>query len=418
MHTFGKIMAVLGAGLGITGVWVLALAFTFGLPSLPLLFGVAVVYGWMWFAFQHYRYGRQQEFLHVLTVATEAEVPLSSALWAYLSDRPHGNLRELWVALLLLFVAPGYYWIWHRRHSYDSKVERIANRLEAGVPLRVALESVPGVASRETLLAVVIGEPTGRLAFCLRTIRSPARMELGTLWLEITPRIAYPLLLVVMISGVLSFWTSYVGPKFQRIFADFDMPLPTPTQTLLNGGTMIADSSWLVALVCLAALAAFVALLFSASVRWYFPIVGPSYRATVRSRMLQMLSFLMAVERPVPQALGVLADSEYFIPAARRRLNKARRQVEQGATLADGLQRGGMLPSAMVPLVKAAERAGHLPWALAELAEHLAQRTLRRVRRVSLAVFPIPILALGLLVGYVVFAIFMPLLALVGNLSR
>jgi type II secretory pathway component PulF len=134
--------------------------------------------------------------------------------------------------------------------------------------------------------------------------------------------------------------------------------------------------------------------------------------------MLQMLSFLMAVERPVPQALGVLADSEYFVPAARRRLNKARRQVEQGATLADGLQRGGMLPSAMVPLVKAAERAGHLPWALAELAEHLAQRTLRRVRRVSLAVFPIPILALGLLVGYVVFAIFMPLLALVGNLSR
>jgi type II secretory pathway component PulF len=159
-------------------------------------------------------------------------------------------------------------------------------------------------------------------------------------------------------------------------------------------------------------------LLLSASVRWYFPVVALAYRASVRSRMLQMLSFLTAVQRPIPQALGLLADSEYFIPAARRRLGKARRQVEQGATLADGLRRGGMLSPAMVPLVKAAERAGHLPWALAELAEHLAQRTLRRVRRVSLALFPLPIVALGMLVGYVVFAIFVPFLTLIGNLSR
>src|SRR5438552_15625428 len=107
MRTFGRIMAVVGTALGLTGAWVLVLAFGFGLFSLPLLLAVALIYGWMWFAFQHYRYGRQQEFLHVLTVATEAEMPLSSALWAYLSDRPHGNLRELWNALLLLFVAPG-----------------------------------------------------------------------------------------------------------------------------------------------------------------------------------------------------------------------------------------------------------------------------------------------------------------------
>jgi len=138
----------------------------------------------------------------------------------------------------------------------------------------------------------------------------------------------------------------------------------------------------------------------------------------MQSHMLQMLSFLLAVERPAPQALGLLADSEYFIPAARRRLNKARRRVEQGDALADSLRGGRILSSAMVPLVKAAERAGHLPWALAELAEHIAQRTLRRVRRTSLLIFPIPMLALGLMVGYVIYGIFVPFLTLLGDLSR
>ena len=43
----------------------------------------------------------------------------------YLSDRPQGQMRELWVALLLFFVAPGYYWFWHRRHCFDSKVAQL-----------------------------------------------------------------------------------------------------------------------------------------------------------------------------------------------------------------------------------------------------------------------------------------------------
>ena len=85
-----------------------------------------LVYGWMLFAFLQYRRGRQDELLHVLSTAVEAEAPLAAALWTYLEDRPRGWLREFWVATLLFFVLPGYYWIWHRRHSYDQKVARVA----------------------------------------------------------------------------------------------------------------------------------------------------------------------------------------------------------------------------------------------------------------------------------------------------
>src|SRR5205814_494015 len=124
------------------------------------------------------------------------------------------------------------------------------------------------------------------------------------------------------------------------------------------------------------------------------------------SRMLQAISFLIKVDTPAPQALEQIAETGYFIWPARRRLRNARRRVEQGESLADSLRRGRIVSTAMLPLVKAAERAGNLPWTLAELAENLAQRTLRRARRLSLIAFPVPIVALGLLVGFIMFAIF------------
>ena len=76
------------------------------------------------------------------------------------------------------------------------------------------------------------------------------------------------------------------------------------------------------------------------------------------------------------------------------------------------------MSAATVPLLKAAERAGNLPWTLAELAENLARRTLVRARRLSLAAFPVPIIALGLVVGFILFAVFVPAITLMQELGR
>src|SRR6266852_2729664 len=114
---------------------------------LTLLLVEGLVYGWMLLAYLRYRQGRQDEVLHVLSTAVESDAPLAPALWAYLDDRPHGWLREFWVATLLFFVVPGYYWIWHRRHSYDQKIASVAHQLEHGVSLPDALKRTPGAAS-------------------------------------------------------------------------------------------------------------------------------------------------------------------------------------------------------------------------------------------------------------------------------
>jgi type IV pilus assembly protein PilC len=138
----------------------------------------------------------------------------------------------------------------------------------------------------------------------------------------------------------------------------------------------------------------------------------------VRSRVLKMLAVLLEVGRPVPQALDLLAGSGSFSLTARRRLAAACRAVKEGEPLADSLRRAGLLQPSMVPLVQAAERMRNVPWVLSELGESLANRAARLLRRISLVFLPASVLAVGLLVGFIVLGMFMPLIAIITRLSE
>ncbi|HEV3203003.1 MAG TPA: type II secretion system F family protein [Gemmataceae bacterium] len=385
------------------------------LGALPLFLLIFLAYGWVLFAFFHYRFGRQDEFLHLLTTAVEADAPLAPALRAYLEDRPLGPLREAWVGLLLFFVLPGYYWIWYKRNNYDAKVARVAGFLEQGYSLSTALEASPGVVPRQTFLAAAVGESTGRLASCLRNSRSPG---FGPLWLEIFPRMFYPLLLLFFINGILYFWMVYLNPRMVRICQEFDMELPDVTKHVIALGDWLTDNGELMFLGFLALGAVVGLLLVSSTFRWYCPIFGRFYRRNAQSRFLKMLAPLLETGQPVPQALDLLLQSGYFSRAVQRRLETIRFRVKQGEPLAESLRRGKLLLPAMVPLVKAAEQVRNLPWALIELGDTLSQSLIRRLRRISVVLALLILIVIGGLVGIMALGMFLPLIELITRLSE
>src|SRR5262249_4525607 len=157
------------------------------------------------------------------------------------------------------------------------------------------------------------------------------------------------------------------------ILRDFNMDVPPETERMMVLGNLTLHFSWalVLAVPCLGGL--LILLLANPSFRWYFPVVGRLYRRHVTSRILQALAFLLQVGQPAPEALGVLAESGGFVGGARRRLEDVRRRLERGEALPDSLHAGRVLPRPMVPLLRTAERVGNLPWALAELADVLAQ---------------------------------------------
>ncbi len=375
------------------------------------LFGtvsVGSIITWIVFGVFHYRAVRQDEVLQVLTTAIESQLPLHQALMVYVKDRPHGVGREIWLTLLL----PGYYWIWHRKHAFDRRVEQLAKLLAMGVPLFQALRDVPAVASRETVMAAVIGQKTGQMVVCLR---HASRRRFATLWIELVPRLLYPLVVFGFVSFALVFLTIFILPKFQKIFKDFNLVLPRATRALFDYRDLLLPLVW----SCLGLVGCILGIiLFSTTIRWNFPLLRWPYRRLMQSRLLHMLGVLLDSGRPLPQALELLMVSGYFPPVVVDKLRNARLMLERGEPLGPTLASNQLLPPSMAPLIQAAERNKHLPTALKELGEHLGNRAIQLVRHLVMVLSPVGILMVAVLVALVVIGMFLPLIKLLEALTK
>lgn len=408
------LFGIMGALLLLVGV-IIALVQMKMAAAVPMLLIVFLLYGWLLYAFFKYRQSRQEEFLHFLAVTVETQAPLAPALDAYVRDRPQGPLREFFVMGMLLIAMPGYYWIWHQRHSFDHKISQLAELLRAGYELPEALRAVPGLVSREAILLTELGETTDQLSRCLH---HSMHQRYAAIWLEMVPRLIYPLALLFFMNGILGFWMVFIRPKMQRIFQEFDSTLPVLTQQMFDFWDAVSDHGWVIAVLFKAGLVLVSVLVVSSTARWYCPVIGRLYRRHVQGQVLRLLGLLLEAGKTVPEALNLLAEAGYFAGVVRKRLRGVQQRIEQGEPLAASLRNRGLLPAAVAPVIQAAEGIRNLPWALLEIGDHLANRTVRALQRFSLLLSPISVLAIGTMVGLSVIAMFLPLVELLTRMTE
>jgi type II secretory pathway component PulF len=272
---------------------------------------------------------------------------------------------------------------------------------------------LPALATSETILASAIGESTGQLARCLR---GAAQRRTTALWIDFVPQLIYPFAMLLAISTILSFIGYFIIPKFKKIFLDFGVDLPYETRALLFQTDMVVQHWYIVLLGVQGILMAVVILAFSSTARWFFPGLGAVYRRAVRSRVLRVMGLLLESGKPLPESFAVLLQ----LPlghAVLTRLDDARSMINEGSPLGESLLAVGLLPARMLPLLRTAERAGNLPWALMEMADSLYQHTMRLIKSIMQVVFPVIVVALGVLVGLVVVSLFIPVVKLITELS-
>jgi type II secretory pathway component PulF len=127
---------------------------------------------------------------------------------------------------------------------------------------------------------------------------------------------------------------------------------------------------------------------------------------------------LLKAERNVPDSLDFIVESGVFPQIVLRRIAEAREDVVEGQPLDEALTNAELLPPSMGPLIRSAQTSNTLAWALEELGDHLGGRAVRLVRRISLIVSPLIILALGALVAFIALGMFMPLVQLIERLAE
>ncbi|NOY12347.1 MAG: type II secretion system F family protein [Deltaproteobacteria bacterium] len=270
--------------------------------------------------------------------------------------------------------------------------------------------------------SVKAGEKTGDLPETLaRFMLYQKRVE--AIRAKVRSASFYPLLLTAAAFLVVMFLMIYVVPTFTQVYADANVELPLLTQLLIGFSQLLKDFWYLLLLVVVGLLTAIKLLLRSSRGRFRI------------DKFLLRLPFFGALKIDYAltgfcRTLGTtLASGTPLVPAmkmSRGTLNNLRlekemvqgiRRVEEGTSLSDSLARTGFFPSLALRMIGVGETSGALTEMLGDIADHYESEVERRLTRLTTMIEPLLMMTMGLLIAFIIIAMYIPIFQLAGTIS-
>ncbi|HPA06614.1 MAG TPA: type II secretion system F family protein [Candidatus Hydrogenedentes bacterium] len=335
-----------------------------------------------------------------LTAITRGNLPLVESLRALAVDVDSPRLRPVFAAL--------------------------QRDLEGGATLEEALVGLERQLPPTYVSAIRAGERTGNLPGVLAMLgEESARMV--TLKNDLRAALAYPILVVIAAALVLGFLLRYVVPEFASIFEDFGASLPWVTRFMLDASECV-QRNWI---FLLSGLGIAVALLFvwwrgfghgrarsvfMDRVRLLCGPFGRMYYAVSLSRFLRNLAMLEASEVPLVEGLGLSAAASGNAVLVRA-VAHATSAVSQGEPLSKAFEDAGFFDHTLCWLLATAEERGDVIETLRHLANMYARNAERLGSALTTAVTPALLVFLGITVGGIVVAMYLPIFSLADEMS-
>jgi general secretion pathway protein F len=296
-------------------------------------------------------------------------------------------------------------------------LNRVRDRLAEGSTLAKALGGEPHVFSESYISMVAAGEASGALEIVLEKLAG-FQEDQEAVRSKIVTSLAYPILMLVVGSGVMLFLLAFVVPKIITVFQEGKATLPLITIVLIKVSTLLQKGWWLLVLAGCGALLGYDRLRRRESVRQWqdrwllrLPLVGPLMQRLILSRFAKVLGLLLASGVPVTRAMEITGDvvvnREY-----RGCLAQVREELIQGGTLAAGLGKNPLFPPLLVHMVAVGEKGGELEQMLAKAGGAFEKEFDTAVTRSMALLEPLLVLGMGICVGFVVIAVLLPIFQL------
>jgi len=303
-------------------------------------------------------------------------------------------------------------------------VRAVGDDVEGGATLSEAMARYPKCFNKLYTNMVAAGEAGGvldlilnRLAEFLEKAQKLKRKIIGAM--------IYPICVLVIAFSIVMGIMIIVVPKFRDIFADLDTELPWVTQSLMNLSTWITrDYGWLyiigtpVAIIALLRLARISEsgryMLDSVNVK--IPAVGALISKTSIARFTRTLGTLVAAGVPILEALNITretAGNEVY----RRALGNVHDSIRKGETFAEPLRKARICDSLVVNMIDVGEETGDLDKMLTKIADNYDDEVDTVVASLVSLMEPLLVVFLGGVCGFIVIALFMPMVSLIENLA-
>ena len=331
---------------------------------------------------------------------------------------------------------------------------QLANLLNSGMPLTVALNSMSHLATKgipadvsrglkqevtegrslsdamarqpvvftELYINMVrAGETSGKLVEVLRRMATSLQ-QFSDVQAKFKSAMIYPALVIGVALMLVVLFMTAVMPKFVEIFKGFDIELPLPTKFLIGCSHMFTTYWWLLILLIIALAVLFHRFKTSKlgkrkmdGWRLNAPVFGNVVKVNLFGQFTRTLGTLLHNGVPVLMALKI---TEQVIPNVfmKEAIAKTREAVTDGKTLAQPLAASKMFPQLMVDLVRIGEETGDVPGALNNLADTYEKEQEIALRVMSDLIGPALIIVMAVAVGFLMMSLFLPMFRLISSI--
>jgi type II secretory pathway component PulF len=311
-----------------------------------------------------------------------------------------------------------------RSGAMAASVNQVAADLESGRSLPEAFakhaSQFPPLYSEMLGAGIRTGNLPGMLLSLGRHLDLVKRLR-GMIWRSAS----YPIMVMVSLMGVISFLGIFVLPQFNNIFREFKVELPAITQFALNLSEFLV-SYWPILLGIIILLFVGLPLLLrlqppliqqkiKETLLFPIPIIGPAMRRNLLARWCDALKLGVEAGMDLPaaitmagQAIGsprLIADGAILVQA-----------INAGQPLAESAHTR-LIPPTVTTVIALAADKNDLPSGLNTLGEMFQQQAEMQIAMIPTVLTPVLIMLIAVVIGFVVIAMFAPMIALISSVS-
>jgi type IV pilus assembly protein PilC len=305
--------------------------------------------------------------------------------------------------------------------TFKKMLKSIKEQVESGATLADSLKKYPNQFDDLFVNMVSAGEAGGILDTILR--RLSAYMEKAAkLKGQVKGAMTYPIVTLIIAVAVVAIILVFVIPVFEEMFADMGGALPTPTLIVVGMSEFVKSKiHWIIIGV----------ILFIFAFRKYYktekgrkvvdatllklPVFGILLRKVAVAKFTRTMGTMLSSGVAILEALDIVAKTSgnKTIEGA---IYTVRSGIAEGRTMADPLAESGVFPAMVCQMISVGESTGALDAMLQKIADFYEEEVDQAVENLTALIEPFMLVFLGVVIGGLVIAMYLPVFKMAGNL--
>ncbi|OIO35732.1 MAG: hypothetical protein AUJ74_05090 [Candidatus Omnitrophica bacterium CG1_02_44_16] len=296
----------------------------------------------------------------------------------------------------------------------SSVTLKIKEDIEGGSSLHESLERHPKIFSNLYINMVKAGETSGLLDEILDRLASYLEKS-SALQRKVKSSLVYPAVVISMAFLITLVLLIKVVPTFKGIFDSLGGTLPVPTQILIGISDALRRFFLFFVIIFTVLVFLFKKYINTPKGRFQFdhnllraPIFGPLFRKVVVAKFSRTLATLVKSGVPILNALEIVGKTAGNM-VVEKAVTDARASIREGEPISEPLSRSGAFPPMVVRMISVGEQTGQLEKMLNKIADFYDEQVDAAVSGLTSMIEPLVIGFLGIIIGGIVVALFMPI---------